>query len=113
VESLIVKNLEKPQNLNQHAMMLWEEIAEQRYVFDRREREAEALKSITKQEVLDIFKQIVLDKESRKKVSIQVWAHKHKMPTELKNDAEKKIVYIDDFYSFKMNMPLFPLFLQK
>jgi len=108
VEALIVKKLEKPQNLQQLSSRLWAEIREHKYIFDRHKKDAEILKRITRDELLQFFETFVQNPETRRKISIQVFGNKHEIPKENEKERSGNVVFIDDLATFKKNMPLYP-----
>jgi secreted Zn-dependent insulinase-like peptidase len=67
IKSAILVNLEqKDKKLAEEAMRLFNEVAEHRYQFDRKERMIAALKSITKQDWQQAMEHYIFSKQARR-----------------------------------------------
>ena len=60
-KALLLKKTEPDKNLATEASRNWNEIATGRYEFDRRQREADTLLRLTKEDILDYFDKYILD----------------------------------------------------
>ncbi|KAK9803974.1 hypothetical protein WJX72_009535 [[Myrmecia] bisecta] len=72
VEELAKDKLEKPKRLRQEAAREWKEIDEGMLMFDRREREVDALRQLTKADLVDFYKAFVVEAATRRKLSVHV-----------------------------------------
>ena len=73
LKGLIDKRLEKPKNLSSRAGQYWDEIICQQYNFNRDEIETEALKGISKNDILDFYDTYICPKsEERKKLTCYI-----------------------------------------
>ena len=132
VDSVIALKLEKPHSLKALSRRIWSEIANRRYVFNRctatfiwkhvlticltvlphviiiGELEVEVLRKTTKDDILALFRRFILNEKTRRKLTVQVFSSKHKLPDGQLGDGYVKI---SDFARFKESMPLFPRFL--
>ena len=72
-KGLIDKRLEKPKKLSSRAGRFWNEIVCQQYNFDRDDIETEAMKEITKTDILNFFDTYICPKsEERKKLTCYI-----------------------------------------
>ena len=72
-KGLIDKRLEKPKKLSSRAGRFWNEIVCQQYNFNRDEIETEAMKSISKEDILSFYDTYICPKsETRKKLTCYV-----------------------------------------
>eukprot|EP00929_Paragymnodinium_shiwhaense_P043235 TRINITY_DN22266_c0_g1_i1.p1 TRINITY_DN22266_c0_g1~~TRINITY_DN22266_c0_g1_i1.p1 ORF type:complete len:1119 (-),score=267.20 TRINITY_DN22266_c0_g1_i1:366-3722(-) len=74
---------ERDQKLGDSTARAWAEVSSQDYIFDRRKREIEAVDSITKAELLDMYRQKVLgqgDEASLRALTVEVFGKDHKVP---------------------------------
>jgi len=104
INALIVQTLEKDKRLAQETTRLWEEIVSRKYIFDRAQREVEEIKTFTKDDVIQFFKQFVLQVETRSKISVQVFSASRTIPT----DVPPRSKLITDPSLFKRSMSLHP-----
>lgn len=102
--SLIAEKLEKDKTLGQETNRFWREICNECYVFDRAQREVQAIETLTHKDLIDYYNKricffyffflriiswqwfdIAPDSPDRRKVSIQIWTkeslHEHENPT--------------------------------
>ncbi|CAG8740860.1 38984_t:CDS:10 [Gigaspora margarita] len=78
VQSLITKKLEKPKNLYQEAQRYWNHIDSGYYDFDQVDTDVAELRTITKPELLDFYKQLVHPSSPiQKKLSVHLQSQKH------------------------------------
>ncbi|XP_018305026.1 insulin-degrading enzyme-like [Mycetomoellerius zeteki] len=98
-KALATLHLEKPTTLTARFALYWYEIMSQQYNFDRVNIEMTYLKTISRQQLLNFFKETVHSKD-RRKLSI------HVISTALTDEKVKKI---DDILSFKRSQSLYPL----
>lgn len=122
-ESLAIQLLQKPKTLIHLSSDFWREITSQQYNFDRANIEVAYLRTITQQQILQFFKEVVFD-ETRRKLSVHVISMAEDgagLMTEntdvninekddyLKSATNKSIKKIDDIMSFKNSQHLYPL----
>ncbi|KYQ54449.1 Insulin-degrading enzyme, partial [Trachymyrmex zeteki] len=89
----------KPRKLIAKLAMYWSEIMSQQYNFDRFNIEMAYLKTISRQQLLNFFKETVYSKD-RRKLSIHVISTA---------STDEKVRKIDDILSFKKSQSLYPL----
>ncbi|KAF9594541.1 hypothetical protein IFM89_033511 [Coptis chinensis] len=71
---LIAKKLEKDPSLSYETDHLWGQIVDKRYMFDMSEKEAEELKSICKNDVIDWYnKYLKPTSPKRRRLAVRVW----------------------------------------
>ncbi|EZA60071.1 insulin-degrading enzyme isoform X2 [Ooceraea biroi] len=118
-KALATLRLEKPKMLTSLSTIFWEEISTQQYNFDRANVEVAYLRTITRPQLLNFFKEIVHSK-IRHKLSVHVISTATNGTEDelgLNNEAEEildtaaseKIKKIDDIMSFKISQSLYPL----
>ncbi|KAG5318579.1 IDE enzyme, partial [Pseudoatta argentina] len=114
-KALATLRLEKPKMLIARCTLYWNEIVTQQYNFDRVNIEVAYLKTISRQQLLNFFKENVHSKD-RHKLSVHVisTASEKNSPdntiektADLSTDEEVK--KIDDILSFKNSQSLYPL----
>lgn len=71
-ESLIKLNLVVDQKLRDEVNRNWAEITTEEYIFDRREKEVEALKNLTQSEFIDFYINLIDNPEHLRKLSVQI-----------------------------------------
>ncbi|XP_015174662.1 PREDICTED: insulin-degrading enzyme isoform X1 [Polistes dominula] len=120
-ESLADHRLEKPKRLNTLSQEFWMEISSQQYNFARLDIEIPYLKTITKEQLLTFFKDLVFNKK-RSKFSVYVISMADGgAGLETENSEENKIesssdlittqvTKIDDILTFKSTQHLYPRF---
>ncbi|CAI2726115.1 unnamed protein product [Schistosoma spindalis] len=97
VQSLLTHLLEKPKGMQDRFGRLWSEIACRHYNFKRHLHEADVLKSLKKNDVIDFFKRH-MDPSScrRRKLTVHVLSNEeHSYDSECNNHDEKVIVLKD------------------
>lgn len=107
VQSLLTHLLEKPKGMQDRFGRLWSEIACRHYNFKRNLHEADVLKSLKKNDVIDFFKRH-MDPSSctRRKLTVHVLSNeKHSCDSEYNNHDEKVIV-LKDYTELKRCCPL-------
>ncbi|KAL3136082.1 hypothetical protein ABBQ32_007106 [Trebouxia sp. C0010 RCD-2024] len=77
-EELAKSKLEKPKRLQQQAHREWQEIKHGSLKFQRRQQEADALRNLTKPELVAFFQEMMLSKDTRRKLSVHVTGAKEK-----------------------------------
>lgn len=124
--ALATKRLEKPKKLSAQHARFWSEISSQHYNFERDEIEVRHLKTVTKEDVLKFYKELIaLDAPKRHKLSV----HINSAVSENANNgivsgtlepmdtddeckgltAHVQVVEVEDLMSFKQGLALFPL----
>jgi len=104
INALIVQTLEKDKRLAQETTRFWEEIITRKYEFDRAHKEVEEIKTFTKEDLIQFFKQYVLQVETRSKISVQVFRATTPIPTSVPPNYK----LITDIILFKRSMSLHP-----
>jgi len=60
-------------SLSEQSGFLWTEIAQRTLLFDRKQREIDVLKQLTLQDVLGLYRDVVLDVWQRRRISIELY----------------------------------------
>ncbi|KAI4475823.1 hypothetical protein M0802_015013 [Mischocyttarus mexicanus] len=120
-ESLADQRLEKPKRLNSLSDEFWMEIKSQQYNFAHLETEIPYLRTITKEQLLTFFKNLVFD-EKRSKFSVHIIStadggaglqtenfEENKVES-LSNLPTTPIIKVDDIVAFKNTQHLYPRF---
>ncbi|CAG9861187.1 unnamed protein product [Phyllotreta striolata] len=113
-EALAAQKLEKPKQLNSLTNRLWLEITAQQYHFDRANVEVAYLRTLSKNDILDFFKNTLTENaEYRKKLTVHVVSmadggagKDNASLTEIPNGNSK---LIQDVTAFKSNHEMYPL----
>ncbi|XP_028137935.1 insulin-degrading enzyme isoform X1 [Diabrotica virgifera virgifera] len=72
-EALAAQRLEKPKQLNALTNKFWQEITSQQYHYDRANVEVAYLRTLTKEDIIDFYKEVLSkNAEKRKKLTVQV-----------------------------------------
>ncbi|KAG5331760.1 IDE enzyme, partial [Acromyrmex charruanus] len=114
-KALAVLRLEKPNRLSARCILYWNEIINQQYNFDRVNIEAAYLKTISKQQLLNFFKENVHSKD-RCKLSVHLISTMSSKKSSSDNTIEKtadlstdeEVKKIDDILSFRNSQFLYP-----
>lgn len=96
-ESLINKRLEKVKNLEQENNRFWHHITSEEYDFRQKELEVEQLRSITKSDMIDFFKQFI-DPTSKDRAKVSVHLVAQSPPDEIASGVpseEQRAVFIE------------------
>lgn len=115
-DSLTANKIEKPKKMSTWFNKYWSEIASQEYHFNRSASEVEILKAITKEQILEYYRENVLKTaEKRKKLSVHIVSQvSPKSPVvaadRTATDEESvKGVPITDLSAFKSSKELYPI----
>ncbi|KRX76897.1 Insulin-degrading enzyme [Trichinella sp. T6] len=111
--ALTSKRLEKPKKLVSAASKCWSEISSEQYNFERDEKEVNILQTITKEELIEFYKQhIAADAPKRRKLSTQVYSNNFEINSIRTKrsvvEDQGKLEKIKNLTDFKNNLPLFP-----
>ncbi|KRX21021.1 Insulin-degrading enzyme, partial [Trichinella nelsoni] len=111
--ALTSKRLEKPKKLVSAASKCWSEISSEQYNFERDEKEVNILQTITKEELIEFYKQyIAADAPKRRKLSTQVYSNNFEISSIRTKrsvlEDQGKLEKIKNLTDFKNNLPLFP-----
>lgn len=113
-QALISLQLQKDRKLDEETMRHWIEISRHRYHFDRANRVIKALKNITKERMLQYYKDYILDGGvSRKMFSCQIFGKDRPLPfVNPELDKTMKVIRLKDgeFAAFRASMPEYPNF---
>ncbi|XP_065556618.1 insulin-degrading enzyme-like [Artemia franciscana] len=115
--ALSTKKLERPKTLNSLANFYWNEIASGDYNFGRHVDEVEYLKNVTKDDVVQFFKDLICKNSmKRKKLSVYVQSTVNgnlecDLKTSDSNDVKVQCqgTVIEDLAKFKSSKALYPL----
>ncbi|KAM0735141.1 Insulin-degrading enzyme [Formica fusca] len=121
-KALATLRLEKPKMLSSLCVIFWNEISNQQYNFDRANIEVAYLKTITRQQILNFYKEIIYS-EARHKLSVHVISmvtdgisieesisdSNNKIEKVIDIPANQEVKKIDDILSFKISQSLYPL----
>ncbi|XP_053988603.1 insulin-degrading enzyme [Hylaeus volcanicus] len=120
-ESLAMKRLQEPKMLNTLSVIFWNEISSQQYNFDRKNIEVAYLRTITREQLLKFYKEM-LQSDIQHKLSVHVISL-----VEDSESAEKDVIKTDedtqpddainaveckkitDIMAFKISQSLYPL----
>ncbi|XP_014470958.1 PREDICTED: insulin-degrading enzyme isoform X1 [Dinoponera quadriceps] len=108
--SLATLRLEKPKKLFYRTNILWSEISAQKYNFDRVNIEVAYLKTITREQLLNFFKENIHGK-ARRKLSLHVISTATDDDESAKEElvAEEELEKINDIFAFKRSQSLYPM----
>ncbi|XP_027042212.1 insulin-degrading enzyme-like [Pocillopora damicornis] len=123
IEALAVKRMDKPKKLSSECMKHWKEILSRQYNFDRDNIEVGFLMTVTKEDVLAFYRDLLAFKAPRRhKLAVHILSKSKtkNADNESKNeydenektedaDALPAQTVIDDITAFKSSLPLFPL----
>jgi len=124
VEALTVKRLDKPKKLSSECMKHWKEILSRQYNFDRDNIEVAYLTTVTKEDVLSFYRDLLAANAPRRhKLAVHILSKTmtknscNKALNDVIENAEKTEdanlpslpTIIDDIAAFKSSLPLFPL----
>ncbi|MCP4752613.1 MAG: hypothetical protein GY866_17130, partial [Proteobacteria bacterium] len=91
--TLIAKRREKSKNLMERTRKYWHIVTSQSYDFDHAEREIDALETLKKEEVIQLYRKLFLTPETVKRATIQAVGKKH----EAVEPTDRKIGDVDEF----------------
>ncbi|KAK9842638.1 hypothetical protein WJX84_007529 [Apatococcus fuscideae] len=98
VEELAKAKLEAPKTLRQLAGWEWNEIDEGCLCFDRRQREAAAVRETTLPDLLEFLKEVLVSKSRRRQLSVH----------DASAGQSPEIVIVEDVWAFKSAQAAFP-----
>lgn len=115
-DALSAQKLEKPKRLSAQFNRYLNEISLQQFHFERAESEVNILKTVTKDELLDFYKNFILrDAPVRHALSIHIVstaeggaAHEDNTDTD-KPDRSNDLIMITDLATFKSSKELYPI----
>ncbi|KAJ8667813.1 hypothetical protein QAD02_009476 [Eretmocerus hayati] len=120
-ESLATQRLEKPKQMSSQSGVYWNEIVAQQYNFDRANIEVAYLRTITRDQVLGFYKEVLDSKSAQKhKLSVHVVSTAEGGAGVQESDSDKPVVSedvnmeegpvrINDVLQFKTSHSLFPI----
>lgn len=120
-DALAAQKLEKPKRLSTLFNKFLNEISLQQYHFDRPEKEVVILKTITKQQIIDFYKNYILSTgPKRQALSIHIMstaeggiANSNSIedlpPLDYENRKANNTLLIDDLATFKSSKELYPM----
>ncbi|CAL8256778.1 unnamed protein product [Lota lota] len=122
IQALAIRRLDKPKKLAAECAKYWGEIISQQYNFDRDNIEVSYLKTLTKENVMQFYRDLLaIDAPKRHKVSVHVLSREmDTCPVVGEFPAQNDITLapapslpsptvVQDMTDFKRNLPLFPL----
>uniref|UniRef100_A0A4W4EGY2 Insulin-degrading enzyme n=1 Tax=Electrophorus electricus TaxID=8005 RepID=A0A4W4EGY2_ELEEL len=122
IQALAIRRLDKPKKLAAECAKYWGEIISQQYNFDRDNIEVAYLKTLTKDNIMQFFRDgLAIDAPKRHKVSVHVLSREmDSCPVVGEFPAQNDVnlapapslpqpVLIQDMTEFKRSLPLFPL----
>ena len=99
--------LEKPKNLQKETNRFWEEMSSGAYLFNRKIKEAQFLRSVKLDDIIEFYDHFIAPtSERRVKFTSQFFGAKHPYPEGKSDD----VIVITDHTSFKRSMKLLPAF---
>lgn len=110
-DSLTANKIEKPKKMSSWFNKFWAEIASQEYHFNRSVSEVEILKGITKEEILQYYRENVLKAAlNRKKLSVHIVSKvKSANADKTTTEEESRGALITDLSAFKSSKELYPI----
>lgn len=117
VTSLIGLKAEREKKIIRQMNIYWSEILLRQFAFDRDQREIEALRSVTKKDVLDFFDKYIActGSETRCLISM-VYGNQHKQPpplseqgVEILEGAKQPVLLVRDPSAFRNWCPKYPI----
>eukprot|EP00752_Nemacystus_decipiens_P002074 g1985.t1 len=81
VKAVVQNLLEKDKNLGEETRRHWDEISDRSYVFDRSERDADAVRQLSQGELLEFYG-FYFSPEGLGRKKLSVWAHGNQFPVE-------------------------------
>ncbi|GMH33522.1 hypothetical protein BSKO_01356 [Bryopsis sp. KO-2023] len=110
VNELVKAKLEKPKRLPVKAARWWKEIVNGTMMFDRPEKEAEAVKGLTIEQVLEFVSSFVMEGPQRMKLGVHVRgaAERAKPTNEEENCGQNNVVKKSDISDYKRKCEVFP-----
>ncbi|KAG7269730.1 hypothetical protein CRUP_037614 [Coryphaenoides rupestris] len=122
IQALAIRRLDKPKKLAAECAKYWGEIISQQYNFDRDNIEVSYLKTLTKENVMQFYQDLLaIDAPKRHKVSVHVLSREMETcPVVGEFPAQNDVTLapapslpqptvVQDMTEFKRNLPLFPL----
>ena len=116
VNSRLVLESKKDDNLNESVLRNWKEISEDTYIFDRKEKNCEILKNCTKEELIKFYEKYFINEPSVLDSEFLCEGHyeeNEKLMKEtkiLEKEKFKKRVISDKINDFKACNTLFPIY---
>jgi len=107
VEAVITVKLQKFQNLGEEVASNWEEVFNQTCQFNRRFVVADELRKITKEELVQFYREKMLKENTRRRYSLRIYGINSPLVPE---EASSSMVIIHDGKEseFKSSMPFYP-----
>ncbi|XP_013766820.1 insulin-degrading enzyme-like [Pundamilia nyererei] len=122
IQALAIRRLDKPKKLSAECAKYWGEIISQQYNFDRDNIEVAYLKTLTKENVMEFYRErLTVEAPKRHKVSVHVLSREmDTCPVVGEFPAQNDVnlapapslpqpTVIQDMTEFKRSLPLFPL----
>ncbi|XP_008320371.2 insulin-degrading enzyme isoform X1 [Cynoglossus semilaevis] len=122
IQALAIRRLDKPKKLSAECAKYWGEIISQQYNFDRDNVEVAYLKTLTKENVIQFYRErLMVDAPKRHKVSVHVLSREmDTCPAVGEFPAQNDVnlapapslpqpTLVQDMTEFKRSLPLFPL----
>ncbi|XP_042192680.1 insulin-degrading enzyme isoform X1 [Callorhinchus milii] len=122
IQALAIKRLDKPKKLSAECAKHWSEIISQQYNFDRDNTEVAHLKILTKEDIMNFYRNLLdVDGSRRHKISVHVLSRDMDSCPVVgqflsQNDVNLSPAptlpqphVIEDMTAFKRSLPLFPL----
>eukprot|EP00002_Diphylleia_rotans_P025102 TRINITY_DN4963_c0_g4_i10.p1 TRINITY_DN4963_c0_g4~~TRINITY_DN4963_c0_g4_i10.p1 ORF type:complete len:965 (-),score=237.06 TRINITY_DN4963_c0_g4_i10:2105-4999(-) len=105
-KGLIVKKLEEDKTIKKESNRLWNEIAGGLNRFKRQQEEVQELETITKEELMEFYKHVVMSHETRRKLTVELFGGDKSLPAAA--ESSEKIRYIENIDVFRARTPLYP-----
>lgn len=111
--SLVTNLLEPPKTLVGECHLLWAEVTNETREWQRGRLMADAVEAATLPELLELYDRLVLNRTTRRQLSVLVHGNKHPMPPTIKGEpcaVQDGVVYLaeDEWLAFRAARPLFP-----
>lgn len=111
IKSAIENRLKKDQNLYEQSTRFINQIRSRQYCFDRKERVAKILETLSKKDVVKFYeKYIKKDSQERKRLIVQIYSKQSH--DEMTEKGDENTILVKDINEFKQNSSFYPGFIK-
>ncbi|MBT4288337.1 MAG: hypothetical protein HOD92_13460 [Deltaproteobacteria bacterium] len=101
IKTLIENKLEPPKNLNEETKKYWHIITSREYDFSIHLKEVAVLKTLKREDIVQVFNRFFLNPKKAKRISIQAWGKNHQSNIQKEN-------WISNITKFRESMDYYP-----
>ena len=101
IKTLIENKLEPPKNLNEETKKYWHIITSREYDFSIHLKEVAVLKTLKREDIVQVFNRFFLNPKQAKRISIQAWGKNHQSNIQKEN-------WISNITKFRESMDYYP-----